>query len=231
MLAESSVQALCARIEKALRASSQAIDALYMAQCVDDQGSAHLSELCYACLQFCVEASNRAREMAHFNALSLEKLAALHALYQRLGGKEPRLVREQATTLALCAQNDAVFLTPPPSMPRAPLKPDVAQLFAQERAAMRHWLQECTRIQEQDETPPDSPQCDDAQDEEVRALPLFALSGDLAALAHALAQQRLNLRHVQSNVVQRYAACARLYEAAQREPEPPSTMASMFLPV
>ena len=159
----------------------------------------------------------------------------MHALYQKLGGKEPRLLHEEATALTLCATNDAIFLSPADAVPQRakPLRADVQQQVAQERAAMQDWLAESQLMQE---WPPLETQnllaCRDAiQGDEVRALALFTLDETLRSVTDTLAAMLHNLRHHQSNTIDRYMACERLVEAASRAQPAPTTMSAMFSPV
>jgi hypothetical protein len=235
MQSEAGVHQLCQQIELAVQESEQAIDALCMQLAIDDEQSAQLNGICFALKRLCVESTNRAQLMEQFAARTLTKMAELHALYQKLGGKEPRLIHEGATTVTLCAPNAAIFLAPSTSTPpplQRPLRPDVAQHFEQERRLLQDWLLECRRIDQWVE--PDITALlarrDALHGAELRELALFTIDAALHSVVAQLQRQQQNLRHHQSNTVARYSACARLHEAATRVQAPPTTMVTMFAP-
>lgn len=234
MQPESTVHRLCHQVERAVQRSEQDIDVLYMQQALDDEQNAQLSQICFGLRQLCIDATNRAQQMEQFAARTTPKMSELYTLYQRLGGKEPKLVHEEATSVALCATNGAVFLSPVEQTPRPkPLRPEVVQQMAQERAWMQHWQQECCQIQ--DWVPLDATPLlvcrDTIQNDEVHSLALFTIDTQLQNAITALTQQQHNLQHHQSNAITRYMACERLYGEATRVPSPPSTMCAMFSPV
>lgn len=234
MQPESAVQRLCHQVEQAVQRSEQDIDVLCMQQALDDEQNAQLSQICFALKQLCIEATNRAQQMEQFAAHTTTKMTELYALYQRLGGKEPKLVHEEATSVTLCATNAAaITLSATEAPPRSkPLRPEVVQQMSQERVAMQQWQLECQLMQ--DWEPLDATRLltcrDSVQNTEVQTLALFTVDTALHCLIDTLAQQQHNLRHHQSNAIARFMACERLFGEATRLPAPPSAMCSMFLP-